>query len=63
MTLARAYNGFFTSSVATGYLSGLAGVFIGNLIGSFVFHHITGSVLRYIIYAYIGISGILFLQS
>lgn len=63
MTLARAYNGFFTPSVATGYLSGLAGVFIGNLIGSYVFRHITGSTLRYIIYAYIGISGILFLQS
>lgn len=63
MTLTRAYNGFFTSSVATGYIYGLAGVFIGNLIGACVFRHLTGSLLRYIIYAYIGLSGILFLLS
>lgn len=61
MTLARVYNGFFTVSVATGYAYGLAGVFIGNVIGAYVFRHLTGSLLRNLIYAYIGISGGMFL--
>ena len=61
MTLARAYNGFFTTTVSIGYIYGIAGVFIGNLIGSWVFKHLSGSLLKYIIYAYIGISGLTFL--
>ena len=61
MTLARAYNGFFTTTVSIGYVYGIAGVFIGNLIGSWVFRHLSGSLLKYIIYAYIGISGLAFL--
>ena len=61
MTLTRAYNGFFTMTVATGYVYGIAGVVVGNVIGSWVFRHITGSLLKYIIYAYIGISGVTFL--
>lgn len=63
MTLARSYNGFFTASVAMGYVYGIAGVFIGNLMGAWVFRHITGNLLKYIIYAYIGISGLSFLFS
>ena len=61
MTLARTYNGFFTVTVATGYLYGIAGVIVGNLIGTWVFRHIAGSLLKYIIYTYIGISGVTFL--
>lgn len=61
MTLVRAYNGFLTMPVATGYLYGIGGVLVGNLIGAYVFRHITGPALRYIIYAYIGASGIMFL--
>ena len=61
MTLARAYNGFFTTTVSIGYVYGIAGVFIGNLIGAWVFRHLSGSLLKYIIYAYIGISGLTFL--
>ena len=61
MTLARAYNGFFTTTVSIGYVYGIAGVIIGNLIGSWVFKHLSGSLLKYIIYAYIGISGLTFL--
>ena len=61
MTLARAYNGFFTTTVSIGYIYGIAGVIIGNLIGSWVFRHLSGSLLKYIIYAYIGISGLTFL--
>ena len=61
MTMARAYNGFFTSTVSIGYIYGISGVVVGNLIGAWVFKHITGSLLKYIIYAYIGISGATFL--
>ena len=62
MTFARAYNGFFTSAVASGYVYGLAGVIVGNLFGAYVFRHISVSLLRYIIYVYIGITGVLFLS-
>ena len=61
MTIARAYNGFFTTAVSMGYIYGITGVVIGNLIGAWGFRHITGSLLKYIIYAYIGISGLTFL--
>ena len=61
MTIARTYNGFFTTAVSMGYIYGITGVVIGNLIGAWVFRHITGSLLKYIIYAYIGISGLTFL--
>ena len=61
MTFARAYNGFFTSAVATGYLSGIVGVIIGNVVGAYVFRHISIVLLRYVIYIYIGITGMLFL--
>ena len=61
MTIARAYNGFFTTAVSMSYIYGITGVVIGNLIGAWVFRHITGSLLKYIIYAYIGISGLTFL--
>ena len=61
MTIARAYNGFFTTAVSMGYIYGITGVVIGNLIGAWVFRHITRSLLKYIIYAYIGISGLTFL--
>ena len=61
MTFARAYNGFFTSAVATGYLSGIVGVIIGNVVGAYVFRHISIVLLRYVIYNYSGITGTLFL--
>ena len=32
MTIARAYNGFFTTAVSMGYIYGITGVVIGNLI-------------------------------
>ena len=61
MTMARAYNGFFTAAVSMGYVYGIAGVVIGNMFGAWVFKHITGTLLKYIIYTYIGISGLAFL--
>ncbi|MCM1178560.1 MAG: sulfite exporter TauE/SafE family protein [Clostridium sp.] len=61
MTFVRAGNGFVTQSVGTGYLYGLGGVVVGTLSGAYVFRKMTGSILRYLVYAYIGISGIIVL--
>lgn len=63
MTGVRAYNGFFTSTVLTDYIYGLGGVFLGTMLGAYVFHHIPNRLLRYIVYAYIGISGVIILTT
>lgn len=57
MTGVRAYNGFFTTTVAVDYLYGLGGVIIGTMLGAYVFKHIPNRIFRYIVYAYICISG------
>jgi len=61
MTGVRAYNGFFTTTVAVDYLYGLGGVIIGTLLGAYVFKHIPNRIFRYIVYAYICISGVIIL--
>jgi len=61
MTLVRAYNGFFTTTVLTDYCFGLGGVIIGTAIGSYVFKHIPNRAFRYVVYAYIGVSGVIIL--
>ena len=61
MTLVRSLNGFLTTVVMTDYLYGLGGVFIGTWIGAYVFNRIPTRFFRYIVYAYIGISGLIIL--
>ena len=61
MTIVRAYNGFLTTTVLTDYCFGLGGVIIGTSLGAFVFKHIPNLIFRYIVYAYIGISGLIIL--
>ena len=61
MTGVRAYNGFFTETVAVDYLYGLGGVIIGTMLGAYVFKHISNRIFRYIVYAYICISGVIIL--
>ena len=63
MTGVRAYNGFFTTTVAVDYLYGLGGVIIGTMLGAYVFKHIPNRIFRYIIYAYICISGVIILMT
>lgn len=58
MLMVRAYNGFLTKTVGIDYLYGLGGVLIGMTIGTWVFSKIPGKTFRYIVYGYIGISGI-----
>ncbi len=63
MTIVRAYNGFLTTTVLTDYCFGLGGVIIGTSLGAFVFKHIPNSIFRYIVYAYIAVSGVIILLS
>ncbi|MBO4674233.1 MAG: sulfite exporter TauE/SafE family protein [Bacteroidaceae bacterium] len=61
MTLVRAYNGFFTTTVLQDYCFGLGGVVIGTTAGTYVFKRISNRIFRYIVYAYIGMSGVIIL--
>ena len=61
MTIVRLYNGFLTPAVLDGYLYGIGGVAIGTMLGAYVFSRIPTRLFRYIVYAYIGISGFVML--
>ena len=61
MTVVRAQNGFLTSTVIHDYFYGLIGVVAGTLLGAFVFNRIPSRIFRYVVYAYIGISGVMIL--
>lgn len=61
MTVVRAHNGFLTSTVITSFFYGLIGVIIGTLLGAYVFNRIPSRIFRYVVYTYIGISGIIIL--
>ena len=63
MTFVRAYNGFFTTTVLTDYCFGLGGVIIGTTLGAYVFKRISNRIFRYIVYAYIAISGVIILMT
>ena len=58
MTAVRAANGFLTATVGRNYLFCLAAVFIGTMLGSWAFKRIPGKIFPYIVYSYIGISGL-----
>ena len=61
MTVVRAHNGFLTPTVINDYFYGLIGVVIGTLLGAFVFNRIPSRLFRYVVYVYIGISGVMIL--
>ena len=61
MTLVRAGNGFLSAKVGVAYACGLGGVLLGTWIGAKVFDRIPAQTFRYIVYAFIGISGIVML--
>ena len=63
MTFVRAYNGFFTTTVLTDYCFGLGGVIIGTTHGAYVFKRIPNRIFRYIVYAYIAVSGVIILMT
>lgn len=59
MTAVRAMNGFLTETVVYDYACGLAGLLAGTWLGGAVYRHLPTKVFRYVVYGYIGISGIL----
>ena len=63
MTIVRSYNGFLTTTVLTDYCFGLGGVIIGTALGAYVFKRIPNRNFRYIVYAYIAVSGMIILIS
>lgn len=61
MTIVRASNGFLTATVGRNYIFCLAAVLTGTLLGSWAFRHIPGKIFPYVVYSYIGISGLIIL--
>jgi len=55
--------GIFTTTVLTDYCFGLGGVIIGTTLGAYVFKRIPNRIFRYIVYAYIAISGAIILMT
>ena len=63
MLAVRAYNGNLTPAVGTTYIYALGGLVIGVLAGSMAFKHIPNRIFTYLVYTYIGISGLIILIS
>ncbi len=61
MAIVRACNGFVTPAVGSGFLFGIGGVVIGNVIGAAVFKRISINLLRTLVYIYLAISGVMIL--
>ncbi len=63
MTIVRGYNGFVTETVGKCYIFCLAAVAIGSTLGAYAFSRIPGKTFPYVVYGYIGISGVIILCS
>ena len=61
MLAVRIYNGYVTPAVGASYLYGLLGLAIGVIKGNWAFKRIPSRLFTYIVYAYIGISGLVIL--
>ena len=61
MLVVRAYNGYVTPTVGTMYLYGMIGLAIGILAGNWAYKRIPSRLFTYIVYAYIGVSGLIIL--
>ena len=59
MLAVRAFRGFVTPEVGTTYIYALGGLAIGVIAGSWAFHKIPNRIFTYLVYAYIGISGVI----
>lgn len=62
MTIVRGYNGFVTPFVGKCYIFSLGAVAIGSFVGSWAFSRIPGKIFPYVVYTYIGISGVIILM-
>ena len=59
MVAVRAFNGYVTPAVGSAYLQGLLGLAIGVLLGNLAYRHIPNRLFTYLVYAYIGVSGMI----
>lgn len=59
MLIVRAFAGYVTPAVGGAYLYGLAGLAIGVMAGNWAYRRIPGKLFTYIVYAYIGICGLI----
>lgn len=59
MLAVRAYNGYVTPAVGSAYLYGLAGLAAGVIAGNWAYRRIPGKIFTYVVYAYIGLSGLI----
>lgn len=59
MLAVRAYNGYVTAAVGESYIYALAGLAVGVFTGNLAYRHIPNRLFSYLVYAYIGISGII----
>lgn len=61
MSIVRGTKGFITATVGKDYLIGIIAVGVGSYLGSLAFKSLPPKVFPYVVYSYIGISGIIIL--
>ena len=61
MLAVRAFNGYVTPAVGSSYIYSLIGLATGVIAGNWAFKHIPNRLFTYIVYAYIGVSGLIIL--
>ena len=59
MLIVRAFAGYVTPAVGGAYLYGIAGLAMGVIAGNWAYRRIPGKLFTYIVYAYIGICGLI----
>ena len=59
MVIVRAFAGYVTPTVGTTYMYGLTGLVVGVIAGNWAYRHIPNKLFTYVVYAYIGISGLI----
>ena len=59
MAIVRAFAGYVTPIVGTTYMYGLTGLVVGVIAGNWAYRHIPNKLFTYVVYAYIGISGLI----
>ena len=59
MVIVRAFAGYVTPTVGTTYMYGLTGLVVGVIAGNWAYRHIPNKLFTYVVYAYIGIGGLI----